>query len=498
MNAPWDGIVIGGGVNGLVAATCLARAGLRLLLLERREALGGLAGSLEFAPGFRGDPVGLDGGWMPAEVRRAVGLAAGDLQYDWSSEVVAPGPEGGWLRLPPDPRTAATELRRFSTRDAERWPAFCSLLARLAGFLQAVYAAPPPRIDATGPVELVRLLGLARRLRGLGRREMTELLRVIPMPVQELLDDWFESDLLKGLLGAGGVTQICQGPRSGGTTFILLNRQIGRPVGALRSRALVRGGADRLVRLLSAAAQRAGVEVRSSAEVARVTVAQERVTGVLLTSGEAIAARRVLSSADPHRTLLGLLDPVHLDPDLIHAARQVKFRGVTARVYLAIDGLPGLVPGQQVLRGVLALSPSLDSLERAYDAAKYGRVSERPLLEVTFPSLADPSMAPAGKQVDLDPHLGRHLFGQRQPAVEQVARPVDLEPHQFDIGRGQVIAEFVLDGGDGLIGWQCTDVFLQRVLRWLPELLQVEVGEEFAHSGAPFAAKLVIIRQIDR
>jgi phytoene dehydrogenase-like protein len=232
---------------------------------------------------------------------------------------------------------------------------------------------------------------------------MVELLRTVPMSVGELLDDWFETDILKGVLGARGVTGVLQGPRSGGTAFVLLHHQVGRPVGAFRAPHAVRGGVGSLARALTAAATSFGAEVRTGAEVVRVLSKGGRATGVVLQNGDEIAARRVVSGADPRRTFLDLCDPSRLTPDFVRAVRSVRYRGAWAKVNLALGALPTFAAlrdaGETALRGTISISPSLDYLERAYDDAKYGRVSDRPYLEIRIPSLADASLAPPGRHV---------------------------------------------------------------------------------------------------
>lgn len=401
MSTAYEAIVIGGGVNGLTAAGCLARAGLRTLLLERREGIGGLARSLEFAPGFRSSPLSFDAGWLPPSVARALGLEAPELVRP-DPTVAVPGGPSDWLLLSRDIRRSAEAIRRFSAADARKWPAFCEQLAKHAGFLEALYVLPPPDIDASGVGEVLPLLGVARKLRGLGRRDMVELLRVVPMSVQELLDDWFECAPLKAAIAAGAVVGLRQGPRSGGTSFALLHQQVGAARGALRGTGYWKPGPEALIEAMGTAARKCGVEVRAATDVVRVLVKDDRASGVVLASGEEIAAPTVLSSADPARTLLGLVDPVWLDPEFLLAVRNIKFRGSSALVSYALDGLPefaGLEDAPTVLTGLLSLSTSLEELERAADAAKYGRSSARPHVEVQLQSLRWPALAPSGKHV---------------------------------------------------------------------------------------------------
>jgi phytoene dehydrogenase-like protein len=397
---PYDSVVIGGGVNGLVAAIRLARSGNRVALVERAPALGGTAREIDLAPGFRAAPFGAEIGWMPPEIARAIGLAPLEV-IEPDPTVVAPAGDGAWLELRRDPGATRSALERFSPKDAAAWPGFCARLHRIAGFLANLYRLPPPDIDTAKLGDLWDLLQVGRKLKGLGKTEMVEVLRTVPMAAAELLDEWFEHDGLKGVLAAGAVTDIAQGPYSGGTGFTLLHHHVGAPLGAIRPGFVPRGGPGTVIAAMADLARRAGVELRTGSAVASIEVgADDEVTGVRLAAGEELRAKTVLSTADPRRTLLELVDPVHLDPETILAVRNVRFRGAAAKVLLGLDGLPE-APGlsADALRGAISISPSMTYLERAYDATKYGARSERPYVEARIPSLLQPELAPAGQHV---------------------------------------------------------------------------------------------------
>jgi phytoene dehydrogenase-like protein len=397
-----DLIIIGGGVNGLVTAAYLAKAGLKVLVLEARDTPGGLASSEEFAPGFRCDVAGHDAGWLLPGIATDLGLAAHGLELVVPDATVwSPQPDGRALTLWTDPVKTAGEIGRFSPEDAHAWPAFTAQVARFASILEAVYAVTPPNIPDASGGDLMTLLGLGRRVRGLGRREMTEFLRVPPMSVAEWLDDWFAADALKGAVGAGGITRMLQGPRSGGTAFVLLHHQVGRPAGAVRAAHLVKGGVGNLGRALVAAAKGFGAEIRTTAPVREIVVRDGRVLGVALETGEHLAVPQVVSSIDPRRTLCGLVDASHLDPEFLRAVRNIRYRGAAATVHLALGELPRFTAraADGALRGAITIAPSLDYLERAYDDAKYGAVSRYPYLEARIPTLLDPGLAPAGKHI---------------------------------------------------------------------------------------------------
>jgi len=391
----FDAIVIGAGANGLTAAATLGGAGRRVLVLERAGTSGARARASEIAAGFRA-PLTTDAGWLPPAVAKELGLSAPPLVVPETSITVSDG-NGGLFSLPRDPSRAAEAIRGRSQRDALRWPGFAEQIGKLANFLGALYQLPAPQIDSRSVGELIPLAGLGRKFRSLGRRDMIELLRVLPMPVQDLLDDTFENAALKAAIGAGGVRELRQGPRSGGTSFVLLHYLVGAPAGSVRERAWWSDGPNGFSAAAEAVATQRGVTVRSNADVAHITVRDDAVTGVVLAGGEEIAAPVVISTADPRRTLLGLVDPVWLDPEFLHAVKNIKFRGSTAIVHFAVDRLPdasGLSTG-----GMVSLTSSLDAMERAADAAKYGTVADEPHVEIVAPSARWPSLAPPGKHV---------------------------------------------------------------------------------------------------
>lgn len=339
-------IVIGGGANELVAAHYLARAGRNVILLDTQA-------SHEEA------------GWIPPQIVRDLGLDRAGLAVarpdPW---LTIPLPGGGQLALAQDAAQSTEAIRRVSRHDADRWPAFCTRMARLARVLEALYVAPPPDPLDRGFGALVRQAPLALRFRRLGREGIADLLRVLPMPVADLLDDWFETDALKGALGAMAIRHLRHGPRAGGTAYTLLHQHVGSPPGVFRS------ASSNVVRVLAGLP---GIEIRRDAEISAIDVRAGRVAGVTLATGEHIAASTVVSGMDPRHTLLGLVDAGWLDPDLTYALRNIRSGGVTARVTLTLDRPAGF--------DALAVAPSLDYLDRASDDAKYGRVSQQPFLE---------------------------------------------------------------------------------------------------------------------
>lgn len=397
MTRTFDSIVIGGDPDALVAAIGLAQRGSKVLLAEGGAELGGALREIEFAPGFRAAPLAPDAGYVSAEVARLLGAApAAEPTADPAVVSLA---DGTPLLLRSSVAGTAAGLQPFSAHDARRWPAFAERMAAIAGFLAELYRMPPPRIDASRAGELFGLASLGRRYRNLGTDGMVELLRTLPMALADLLDDWFESDRLKGTLAALGVMDVCQGPIAGGTAFTFLHRHVGAQPGVFSERVRYRHGAGTLVSALAQKARSAGVTIETGAAASRLIVRSGRVAGVTFASGEDVGARIVVSGLDPVTSLLGLLDPLYLEPDLIHAIRNIRFRGVTTKILVALDALPPIPGTASPCAGSVLVAPDVRYVERAYDAVKYGRCASEPFLDLRFPSVSQAGLAPAGQHV---------------------------------------------------------------------------------------------------
>lgn len=396
-----DVVVVGGGVNGLTAAALLAKAGKKPLVLERRATVGGCAVTEEFHPGFRASTVAHLAGPFRAGLVRDLGLSVEFLEAE--PRLYAPGPDGKGLSLFGDPARTAAEIARFSQKDAKAWPEFAACLGRISGVLGKVLAMTPPDIDAPKLRDVFPLLGLGLGFRGLGRKDATRVLRWGPMAVADFVAEWFETELLRAALAGRGIWGASAGPWSAGTTsqFLLLTAQAGG--NAAGSAVHVKGGLGALTGALGAAVTRGGGTVRTGVAVERFTVKDGRVNGVVLAGGETIEAGAVVSALDPQKTFLSLLDPTLLDPDDARRLRNYRAKGMASKVNLALSGLPkfaGLAEGDtSPLRGRIHVGPTIDDLERAYDDGKYGRISKRPYLDVTIPTLADPSLAASGQHV---------------------------------------------------------------------------------------------------
>jgi phytoene dehydrogenase-like protein len=397
--------VIGGGHNALVAAALMAKAGLKPVVLERRELVGGAAVTEEFHPGFKVSAVAHTAGPLRAAVARELDLAGRGLQtIEPEPRLFAPLPDGRSVRLWGNPERSAADIHRLSPRDAERYPEFHRTLGSLAAVLERALALTPPDVDRPAGGDLWSFGRLGLSLRRLPRKDAQGLLRWGPMAVADFAGEWFEAEILRAVVSARGIWGAFAGPWSAGTTANLLLQAAGSGGNGAGTAVMVRGGLGALTQALAEAARGHGAEVRTVAEVRQIVVRGGRAAGVVLAGGEEIAADAVVSGADPQRTFLGLLEPALLDPDDLQRLRNYRQRGMASKVHLALDGLPAFtaVKGEDpasLLGGRIHIAAEVDALERAFDDAKHGDISRRPYLDVTIPTLSDPSLAPAGKHV---------------------------------------------------------------------------------------------------
>ena len=398
-------IVIGAGVNGLTAAAYLATAGLSPLVLERRNVVGGMAETLEFHPGYHCSSVHASAGPVLPAILRDLGLE--DVSFLRPDvRVFAPSSDGRALLLYDDPKRTASELSRFSEKDARQWPEFHESLGRIGRLLQPLLSVTPPSPDKPSARDAFGLLQAGRGFRGLPDRDAWRLLRWGPMAVADFASEWFDTELLRAAIAGRGIYGMSAGPWSGGTTANLLLHAAFDPHSAGPA-TFVSGGMGALSQAIARAARGAGAEIRTGAEVARVLIKGGRAAGVTLASGEEIPARAVVSAADLKTTFLGLVEPMELDPDFLTTVRNYRSAGSAAMVHLALSALPAFPAlaksspsdARAALSGRIPVGDDIDALERAFDAAKYGDISERPWCEATLPSVADPSLAPKGGHV---------------------------------------------------------------------------------------------------
>jgi len=395
----WDAVVIGAGHNGLVAAAYLARAGLSTLVLERRERVGGIADTVELVPGARVPAVAHTVGRFKPSVVRDLGLQAHGLTFVAPDvRVFAPALDGSAITLYADVARTADGLRARSGHDAAAWAGFDRLVRSLGKFLAEMAGAAPPDLKAPSLGDALTGLKLGRSFRGLGKQDGNSVLRVLPMAVADFVAESFETDALRGILAARGVQNTAMGPWSAGTTAVLLADSAGNDGGAAGQTVVARGGPGALAEALATAVRTFGGEIRTKADVVRITTADDRATGVVLASGEEIQARIVVGGADPKHLLTDLVDPVVLGPGLRWRAGNIRTPGTVAKVNLVLAGLPAFTAAgsgpdvERLLRGRIVIAPGIDYVERAFDASKYGQISPAPYLEATIPSLIDPGL----------------------------------------------------------------------------------------------------------
>ena len=421
--AKYDSVVVGGGHNGLVCAAYLARGGRSVLVLEAADRLGGAAVTREFAPGFRVSACAHLLHLMSPALIRELGLEAQGLKFAAQGlSTVALSADARHLSFGPGNFSGVAEHSATDAAALRQWQA---LLARFSRALYPVLAETPPRLGTDAWRDRAALLAIGWRLRRLGRRDMRELLRIGGMNVYDLLEDRFALPLLKGALAVDAVLGTNYGPRSPGTVLSLLYR-VAASQGA-DTLAQPQGGLGAVSDALARAAAAAGAQLRTGAPVERILVREDRAQGVVLASGEQILADNVVSSADPKTTFLGLVGSEHLDAGFVRRVAQVRTRGLTAKLHLALERLPQFAGlSEPLLRGRLLVAPSPDYVERAYNHAKYSEFSSAPMLEVTIPTLADPALAPAGKHVmsvvvQYAPYdVGGGWGAQRKPFTELV------------------------------------------------------------------------------
>jgi phytoene dehydrogenase-like protein len=404
MSASYDLIVIGAGHNGLVTAAYAARAGLKVLVLERREVLGGACVTEEVWPGYKVSTAAYVNSLLRPEIIRELELQRhGFEMLPRSPSSFTPFPDGRSLMLGPDKALTRREIAKFSTRDADALPRYEAMLERVADFLEPTLVMTPPNPWSLRPANLVQLakLGLGFVRLGTDGQKAVEILAGAATPI---LDRWFESEQLKVTLATDAIIGAMASPSMPGTAYVLFHHVMGECNGVRGVWGYVRGGMGGVSGAIAGAARERGAEIRTSAEVIRILVKQGTVQGVALADGTEIRAPRVASGADANVTFLKLMDNGDLPPEFVEAVRNIDYASASCKINIALSELPdftsvpGTVPGPQH-RGTIHISPTMEYIERAYDDAKYGRPSERPIIEATIPSALDDTLAPPGQYV---------------------------------------------------------------------------------------------------
>ncbi len=398
----YDVIVIGGGHNGLVNAAYLARAGRKVLVVERRHVLGGAAVTEEIFPGFKYSVCSYVVSLLRPEIIRELDLPRHGLEILPLDGTFTPMPNGDHLWRVNDHAKTRRSIARHSKVDAEAYDEYGKAMVEMGRFVKPILTMSPPDPTSLEPRGLKDLLFLARRFQSLSDEDKCNQIQLMTMSAVDFLDQWFETDVLKATMSASGIIGTFLGIRSPGTAYVLLHHYMGEIDGAFRSWGLARGGTGAISNAIADAAREAGAEIRTKTSVSKIIVKDEAVVGVVLESGDYLTSNLVSSSVDPNLTFLKMVGPEHLPSEFVEDVRRYKFRGSSGKVNLALDALPNFtsIPGPGAhLRGAISISPSIEYMERAYDEAKYGRYSRRPYIDIVIPSLTDPSVAPPGKHV---------------------------------------------------------------------------------------------------
>jgi phytoene dehydrogenase-like protein len=468
MTAGRDVVVIGGGHNGLVAAAYLARSGLDTLVCERREVVGGAAVSEHpFGPDYTVTSLSYVVSLLPPALVRDLGLDRYGYHVYPQGPYFAPRRDGRYLRLPYDPAQRRAEIARFSAADATAYDRYEAHMSGLGEVFGPMLSQIPPRLGSRRPQDLLRQGMLLRHLRKLDTRSAVDATRLLSGSIADLLDRYFESDAVRGLLAVSGVIGTWAGPRSPGTGYVMLHHHIGGVDGQTGAWGFPRGGMGAVTSALGAAARSFGADIRTGAQVERINTTGDRVTGVTLASGEEIRAATVVTTAHPQISFLRLLDPAALPGPFVADIRGWQTRSGTVKINLAIAGPPVFAshPGfdPQVHGGTIVLAESLDDLEDAFQQAVAGQPSALPFADICIPSVFDDSLAPPGQHVMSmftqwvphgyadDPDENElAAYADRVIARMEAVAPgfTDLVLHRQVIGPQQMQREYGLVGGN--------------------------------------------------
>jgi len=398
----YDAIVIGAGHNGLIAAAYLARAGKKVVVLERNDRVGGATVTREIFPGYRFTEFSYVVSLLRPDIIRDLELPRHGLKILPLPSTVTPMDNGDYLAAWDDHDLTRREIYRHSPRDAEAVDEYSRVMARAAKAIKPMLSVVPPDPSSMSWRDLAGLLKLGRIGAAMSEQERYRIAKLMTQSAGDLLDEWFEFDPLKGTKSASGIIGTFLGPRSPGTAYVLLHHYMGEIDGAFRAWGFAKNGTGGIAEAIATSARALGVEVRLSAPVEKVVVQGGRATGVALANGDELRAKVVMSAVDPKRSFLQFLEPKHLPDDFVQAIRNFRVRGSSGKVNLALSELPQFtcLPGTGPLhRGAISFSPSIDYIERAYDDAKYGRFAQHPYIDSIIPSMIDRDMAPPGHHV---------------------------------------------------------------------------------------------------
>jgi len=400
----YDVAIIGGGHNGLVTAAYLARAGRTVVVFEKKSVIGGMAVTEAFFPGFSASSIADESDCLSPQIVADLNLKQSGLTVLSTDPLIfAPQKDGRHLTIWHDVQRTAREIAHFSRADADAYPVFIKDIGKIAQIIAGLNHMILPDMPDVGLKDLPGVLKLVKPIRSLGWKKITQVMRVLPLSVADLLGEWFESDIVKATIAASALNNISLGPQESGTAYAFLQNFATSNNGLFRSGGQIQGGAGALTTALADAAKILGVKIQTSAEVSHLTMEKGRARGVILADGKTISADTVVSALDMRSTFLQLIDPGQLDKTVLKNVQKITYCGTMARVHFALDALPdftGLTGNaQRILSGHIQIAPTLTGLQKAFDPVKYGQYPERPYLDIRIPTLSDPSLAPEGKHV---------------------------------------------------------------------------------------------------
>jgi phytoene dehydrogenase-like protein len=398
----YDAIVVGGGHNGLVCAAYLAKAGKKVLVVERRHVLGGAAVSEEVFPGYRFSVASYVVSLFRPHIIRDLNLPKHGYQTIPLECSFLPLPDGRSLCRWPDANMTRREIAQFSKKDSEFYPEFGMAMTKLCKFVKPLIDSPAPEPTSLNPKELWKMLELGKHFKTLEPDMLYLKAKLMTMSAADFLDMFFESDILKGPMSVSGIIGTFLGVRSPGTAYVLLHHYMGEIDGAFRSWGFAKGGTGQVSLACAGAAREFGAEIVTEAAVSNVIIKNGQAKGIALQNGNEYTADVVISNLDPRRTMMSLVGKDHLDGEFVESLSRYKYRGSSGKVNLALNGIPEFKcrPGRGPhIQGDIAIAPTMDYVEKAYDEAKYGAYSKKPYINIVIPTLVDPFLAPPGKHI---------------------------------------------------------------------------------------------------